>query len=42
MSLMIAAPQAAKRSLDHQVQFFTAAAPPPEKLLAEMKAARRR
>lgn len=39
MSLMIAAPQAAKRSLDHQVQFFTAAAPPPEKLLAEMKAA---
>ncbi|WP_395005671.1 acyl-CoA synthetase [Cypionkella sp.] len=39
MSLMIAAPQTAKRSLTHQVQFFTAAAPPPEKLLAEMKAA---
>ncbi|MBK0398538.1 acyl-CoA synthetase [Limibaculum sp. M0105] len=39
MSLMISAPDEVKRDLDHTVQFFTAAAPPPEKLLAEMKAA---
>ncbi len=39
MSLMISAPAAAKRNLDHTVQFFTAAAPPPEKLLADMKTA---
>jgi fatty-acyl-CoA synthase len=39
MSLMISAPEAAKRALDHTVQFFTAAAPPPEKLLADMKTA---
>ena len=39
MSLMISAPDAVKRDLDHMVQFFTAAAPPPEKLLAEMKTA---
>ncbi len=39
MSLMISAPEAAKRALDHSVQFFTAAAPPPEKLLADMKTA---
>lgn len=37
MSLMISAPETVKRSLDHTVQFFTAAAPPPEKLLADMK-----
>ncbi len=37
MSLMIAAPQSAKRVLDRRVQFFTAAAPPPEKLLADMR-----
>jgi fatty-acyl-CoA synthase len=37
MSLMISAPETAKRALDHTVQFFTAAAPPPEKLLADMK-----
>ncbi len=37
MSLMISAPDASKRDLDHTVQFFTAAAPPPETLLAEMK-----
>ncbi len=39
MSLMISAPDDIRRKLDHTVQFFTAAAPPPEKLLAEMKAA---
>ncbi len=39
MSLMITAPQAVKRELGRTVQFFTAAAPPPEKLLAEMKVA---
>ncbi len=37
MSLMISAPDKIKRDLDHTVQFFTAAAPPPEKLLAEMR-----
>lgn len=39
MSLMISAPAHEKRKLDHTVQFFTAAAPPPEKLLADMKTA---
>jgi len=39
MSLMIAAPEAEKRTLDKTVQFFTAAAPPPETLLADMKTA---
>lgn len=39
MSLMISAPAALKRDLDRTVQFFTAAAPPPEKLLADMKTA---
>ncbi|MCV2873668.1 acyl-CoA synthetase [Defluviimonas sp. WL0050] len=37
MSLMISAPDAVKRDLDQTVQFFTAAAPPPEKLLADMR-----
>jgi fatty-acyl-CoA synthase len=39
MSLMISAPTDAQRALDHTVQFFTAAAPPPERLLADMKTA---
>lgn len=39
MSLINSAPEAVKRKLDHTVEFFTAAAPPPEKLLADMKAA---
>ncbi len=39
MSLMISAPEPVKRDLDRSVQFFTAAAPPPEKLLADMKTA---
>jgi fatty-acyl-CoA synthase len=39
MSLIISAPNAVKRNLSQPVQFFTAAAPPPEKLLADMKTA---
>jgi len=39
MSLIISAHQEEKRTFDHQVQFFTAAAPPPEKQLADMKTA---
>ncbi|RYG90411.1 acyl-CoA synthetase [Loktanella sp. IMCC34160] len=39
MSLLIGAPDAAKRDLSHTVQFFTAAAPPPESVLAAMKEA---
>ncbi len=39
MSLMISAPKSVKRDLDRSVQFFTAAAPPPERLLAEMREA---
>ncbi|MCR8827644.1 acyl-CoA synthetase [Pseudosulfitobacter koreensis] len=39
MSLMISAPADEKRTLERTVQFFTAAAPPPEKLLADMRTA---
>jgi fatty-acyl-CoA synthase len=39
MSLIISAPDTVKRDLSKPVQFFTAAAPPPEKLLADMKTA---
>ena len=39
MSLMISARAAEKRELGRTVQFFTAAAPPPESLLADMKTA---
>ncbi len=39
MSLLITAPPDVKRPLDHAVQFFTAAAPPPEKVLADMNSA---
>jgi fatty-acyl-CoA synthase len=39
MSLLVAAPADAQRALDRTVQFFTAAAPPPEKLLTDMKTA---
>jgi len=39
MTLIQSAPEETKRALDRRVQFFTAAAPPPEKLLAEMNAA---
>ena len=39
MSLINSAPDEVKRELDHVVEFFTAAAPPPEKLLADMKTA---
>ncbi|MCG6559251.1 acyl-CoA synthetase [Ruegeria sp. 1NDH52C] len=39
MSLLISAPDDVQRALDRTVQFFTAAAPPPEKLLADMQQA---
>ncbi|WP_296641477.1 acyl-CoA synthetase [Roseinatronobacter sp.] len=39
MSLIESAPEDEKRHLDRRVQFFTAAAPPPETLLASMDAA---
>ncbi|AUQ60719.1 acyl-CoA synthetase (plasmid) [Phaeobacter inhibens] len=39
MSLLISAPDSVKRDLDQPVQFFTAAAPPPESVLADMKEA---
>ncbi len=39
MSLILSAPDAARRDLARRVQFFTAAAPPPERVLAEMSAA---
>jgi len=39
MSLILSAPSAAKRDHDRRVQFFTAAAPPPEKVLADMNEA---
>jgi fatty-acyl-CoA synthase len=39
MSLLLNAPDAEKRQLAHEVQFFTAAAPPPEAVLREMKEA---
>lgn len=39
MSLIINAPDNVKRSVDIRVQFFTAAAPPSEKLLAKMQQA---
>ncbi|MGL4289419.1 MAG: acyl-CoA synthetase [Phreatobacter sp.] len=39
MSLLLNAPASEKRPIGHQVSFFTAAAPPPEAVLAQMKAA---
>ena len=39
MSTLLNAPDAEKRPLPHEVQFFTAAAPPPEAVLAAMKEA---
>lgn len=39
MALLISAPEAEKRALDRTVQFFTAAAPPPERMLADMREA---
>ena len=39
MSLLISAPEGEKRALTREVQFLTAAAPPPEKLLEDMQAA---
>ena len=39
MSTILAADQKHKRALPHAVQFFTAAAPPPESVLSEMREA---
>ena len=39
MSTLLNAPETEKRPLPHVVEFFTAAAPPPESVLAAMKAA---
>lgn len=39
MSTILSTDKKDKRKLDHTVEFFTAAAPPPEKVLADMKAA---
>jgi fatty-acyl-CoA synthase len=39
MSLLLNAPDAEKRPLPHMVQFFTAAAPPPESVLGAMQEA---
>ena len=39
MSLLVSAEPGVRRALDHSVEFFTAAAPPPEKVLAEMETA---
>ncbi len=39
MATLLNAPEEEKRQLDHTVSFFTAAAPPPESVLAAMKAA---
>src|SRR5258705_10669552 len=39
MSALLNAPAAEKKPLPHVVEFFTAAAPPPEAVLAAMKAA---
>ena len=37
MSTLLNAPEAEKKPLPHAVEFFTAAAPPPEAVLAAMK-----
>lgn len=39
MSTILAAPDTEKRELEQPVEFFTAAAPPPERVLAEMREA---
>ncbi|MEH6629310.1 MAG: acyl-CoA synthetase [Halopseudomonas aestusnigri] len=37
MSIILSTADEEKRDLDHQVEFFTAAAPPPEQVLSDMK-----
>ncbi len=37
MSIILATPDAERRELDRVIEFFTAAAPPPERVLADMK-----
>ena len=39
MSLLVSTEPEVRRELDHTVEFFTAAAPPPEKVLSEMETA---
>ncbi len=39
MSTLLALPEQERPKLDHKVNFFTAAAPPPERVLSEMKSA---
>lgn len=39
MSTLLTTPESDKRQLSHQVEFMTAAAPPPEQVLADMKTA---
>ena len=39
MATLLNAPDAEKKPLPHAVEFFTAAAPPPEAVLAAMKEA---
>ena len=39
MTTLLTTPESDKRKLDYQIEFMTAAAPPPEKVLSDMKSA---